>query len=207
MKSIIIRNNTTTVLAIAAFWLLFATTGSVGSPSINVGTHYLQRNTAGQTIEISVSGSAEVQGLNLYAQIADGGPEAGGGIDGPVLERVDIITDTIFGSNNTGQVDSLSLPQISIQLTTTSGGSVIANGLLATLTIDTTGFSDGQFALKLSETLEGDSDFAGIPMVIENGQIVIVPEPTSVFLVSALVFVAVSARRHRRGRVSGKYLR
>jgi hypothetical protein len=133
-------------------------------------------------VEIRVTGGDAVEGLNLRVQVADGGthPQAGGTVDGPKITGVDLITDTIFAGNTTGQGDLLRLPQIWVQTTTTASGSAVADGLLARLTLDTTGFFEGSFGLSLGDTKDGPTDFAGVPIDISDGSLtVVVPEPGS----------------------------
>ena len=142
-----------------------------GTASVPVGTHTLQPNTPGQRVQIFVTGGLAVQGMNFNAQIADGGPELGGSIDGPDITGVDVLAGTIFANNNTGQQNPGSFSQLGIRYTTTNTGTVNASGLLGTITIDTTGFSSGGFDLRLDNTLNGDTDFAGLPINITNGRI------------------------------------
>jgi hypothetical protein len=151
------------------------------TPVIVVGEHELLADTADQLIEIMVSGGDSVQGLNLRLQVADGGthPDAGGSIDGPKISNIDLVSGTIFDGNNTGQNGLLSLPQVWVQSITTANGMVAADGMLATVMIDTTGFMDGEFDLRVGETLDGATDFAGVPVDITDGSIRIVPEPAS----------------------------
>lgn len=152
---------------------------------IALGVFELQPDTAGQSIEISVRGGQMVQGLNLNLQIADGGPEAGGAIDGPAIQSVDILTDTIFASNNTGlgSGNGVLVPQVAFFSTTTSSGTVSADGLLATVLIDTTGFFEGTYDLVLSQTVNNPTNFAStdpaLTPTIVDGQITIVPEPAT----------------------------
>ncbi len=170
------------------------------TPEIVVGEHELLADTANQLIEIMVSGGDSVQGLNLRLQVADGGthPDAGGSIDGPKISNVDLVTGTIFDGNNTGQNDLLSLPQVSVQSITTANGMVAADGLLATVLIDTTGFTEGEFDLWAGDTLDGPTDFAGIPASITDGSIRIVPEPASfVGLLTGLGAICAALRRVR----------
>lgn len=153
----------------------------LSSPAIAVGSHVLLPNTAGQVIQIYVIGEVAVQGLNFNIQVADGGPEAaawGGSIDGPEIQGLDIITGTIFASSNTGGGDDSdgaypadSIPQWEFRDTTTNSGTVVANGLLATVTIDTTGFTSGSWSLVIGETVNGPTDFAGLAAVITDGTI------------------------------------
>lgn len=182
---------------LAAVALSSMASAVAAAPIINVGNHILQPDLAGQTVQIFVSGGDAVQGLNFNAQVADGGPgDAGGVIDGPNLTHADIITGTIFATNNSGEVNPGSLPQIAIRTTTTNSGTVAAEGLLATLTVDTTGFLVGTWDLKLAGTLNGNTDFAGVPAAIVNGTITIVPEPHALGL-AGLATLGLMRRRSR----------
>jgi autotransporter-associated beta strand protein len=158
--------------------------GDANVPQISVGNHILLTNTPNQVIQISVSGGQPIQGLDLNVQIADGGIPAGGTSTGPVIQSVDLLTGTIFQSNNTnvtdvdraGGVDLV--PMFEGCQTTTASGAVNASGLLATVTIDTTGFDDPQtFTLDLSVTANGPTDFAGIPALIADGTITLERPP------------------------------
>src|SRR3989304_2976478 len=75
------------------------------APVIEVGEHVLLPDQADQAIDIYVSGGDLVQGVNLNIQVADGGPEAGGSINGPVIQDLRILEGTIFAGNNTGTLD------------------------------------------------------------------------------------------------------
>ncbi len=147
---------------------------------IEVGTHVLEPNTPGQTIPIYVSGGWPVQGLNFNVQIADGGPLAGGTLLAPVITGVDILTATVFAASNTGirtDADDAAgddpVPQHAYRGTTTAAGMVNADGLLATVTIDTTGFERGSWSLTLSNTINGATDFAGQAAAVVDGLIVL----------------------------------
>src|SRR6185437_7568799 len=117
-------------------------------PVITVGNHTLLANTANQKIQIFVSSqNTMVQGTDVEVQIADGGPAAGGKVAGPKITNVDVLSGTIFANNNGGQTGSGSMvPQV-YEVSTTANGSVAASGLLATITVDTTGFNGGTFSL------------------------------------------------------------
>ena len=160
------------VLLAAAALLGLAMTARA-NPVIDVGVVPLLPNTPEQKVRIYVSDGIDVQGLNFNIQIADGGVAAGGSIVGPEIEDVDILFGTPFDGNNTGQNDSLSMRQIWVQTTTTASGTVFANGLLAILTINTAGFAGQVFDLKVGDTLNGDTDFAGLPIDVTNGYLAI----------------------------------
>lgn len=172
-------------LILSVFSLLGPVKPGMGVPTVVVGTHHLEPDTPDQVVEIHVSGGDAVQGLNLYVMVANGGPELeliegglppGTGIPGPAITYVDTITDTIFASNNTGQVivpdGDIEVPQVETAYAVTASGTVPAEGLLARITLDTTGFFEGTYALSLS-ALGHPSDFAGIPIDITDGLIVI----------------------------------
>ena len=99
----------------------------------------------------------------------------------PIITAVDLETG-IFSGNNDGQVDLGSIPQVAMLSITTSSGTVFADGVLARLEIDTTGyFGDQTWTLWLNGTLNGATDFAPTAASITDGSIHI-PEPTSMAL-------------------------
>ncbi|MDY7010416.1 MAG: PEP-CTERM sorting domain-containing protein [Planctomycetota bacterium] len=162
---------------------------AVAEPNIVLNTYYLQPNQTGQSIPIYVTGAGSVQGLEFNVRI-------GGGTSGPIFEDVDILTGTIFDGNNTGvNPGSYINPRDAYLGTTTVSGSALTDGLLATLTIDTTGLFEGQYSLSLIDTLEGRTNFAGVSADITDGSIIIIPEPTS--LVLMLVGAGLIAHRRR----------
>lgn len=170
---------------------------SASAAVINVGSHQLIPDSAiDQTIQIFVTGGDLVQGLNFYAQIADGGPGAGGSVNAPTITSADILTGTIFGPNNTGAQDPGSVPQLIARTTTTATETVSASGLLVTLKVKTLGFTNGEWALNLGNTLNGPTDFAGLPITITDG-FISVPEPS--MLLSA-IFGAAGCMLSRRKR-------
>ena len=155
-------------------------------PRITVGAHTLLPNTPNQTIQVFVSGGHAVSGLNLYAQVGDGGPERvqfdlPAGKDGPAITGIDIKTGTMFaGVPDSAQVD-LAIPQVASALIAIAqpGATVEAEGLLATITVDTTGFFGGRWDLLLNNVLAGfvdgpfHTDFAGQPAIVDIGQLII----------------------------------
>jgi len=143
------------------------------APVIDVGTHYLQRNLPGQEIEIRVTGGDPVQGLEFNVQIADA-------TFGPIFEHADILGGTIFADNNRGLFEGSYIdPRRAYLGVVTHSGAVAAQGLLATLTIDTTAIRNGTFRLSLTQSIEGPTNFAGAEADITDGRIVIVPEPAA----------------------------
>lgn len=183
---------------IATFVLVCSVVGiaAASTPVITVGSHQLQPNLAGQQVQVYVSGAALVQGLEFNVQIGDG-------LSGPVLQSVDILTGTIFANNNEGIFPGSYLNQHLAYYGTTTietkdigfgAGYVSTSGLLATLLIDTTGVSTGQFALKLVGTNEGTTNFAGVAAQISDGTLS-VPEPLSATLMLAGAGIMMRRRR------------
>jgi hypothetical protein len=174
------------------------------TPIIVVGQHNLLPDLPEQEIKITVSGGDQVQGLNFRIQVEDGGPHPPvmGSVPGPNITAVDLVTDTIFASNHSGQVDSLQSPQVWVQTITTSPETapddwVTAEGLLATVTVDTTGFLDGTYELRLTDTLDGRTDFGGVPADITNGSIRVVPEPHGILLALGCFWALLTTWRQR----------
>ena len=168
--------------------------------TIDVGDHPLLANTAGQTVPLYVSGGVLVNFVLVDCQVGDGGPLTGGPLTGPTITNLDVVSGTIFADNNEGNAyDSGGriVPQVAHQGTITNystNGFVTANGLLATVTIDTTGFFTlgSSWELKLKGTLNGDTSFGeDVPApVITNGTIRLapaseVPEAGTLALVAA----------------------
>ncbi|MEM6363213.1 MAG: hypothetical protein AAF745_02220 [Planctomycetota bacterium] len=180
-----------------------------GALIVNIGDQVLLPDTPNQTITITVSGGDAVQGLNFNLQIDDAG-----GIKAPAISAVDITgPSTIFSGNNTGQTDVgtgelIPGSQLGLRTTTTSSGSVIADGTLAIVTLDTTGLASGNFTLNLSSTLNGPTDFAGIPVdEFQGGGLSIaataIPEPNLAMTLSiAAASMMVTRRRRASQRVN-----
>ncbi len=184
----------------ASFSCLIALSGSLQAAlSINVGNTNLLPNTPGQAVELFVTGGDLVQGMNLYTLITDGfSVIPGSTMDGPNITGINLTSGTIFSGNNTGGMFTSS-DQYWISQISTSTGTVSANGLIATLTVDTTGFNlgSGPFSLKLSGTPDGDTDFAPIPITITNGQLSIIPEPSTWALAACLMLFGIYAHFYR----------
>ncbi len=156
-------------------------------PRIELGEIHVRPNTENQQVSIFVSSGTEVSGVNLFLQVGDGGPELSdygipAGTDGPAITGVDLKTGTIFETAGDPQVDQPGIPQVATTTIAISEGgqSVLADGLLAKVTIDTTGFLQGSWELLLADVLPFaalsgpfTTDFAGIPVHITNGRLMI----------------------------------
>jgi hypothetical protein len=108
------------------------------------------------------SDSEQVAGLDLYLFVNNNVVPA------PIITAVDVIgPGTIFHPNNVGQF-SLGPPydvpgQQPSAITTTSSGFVVADGILAFVTVDTTGVPAGLYVLGLTNPDLGPTDFAVNP--------------------------------------------
>ena len=156
-------------------------------PRIVLGDIYLRPSTPDQEIPIYVESSSIVSGINLFLQVGDGGPELSdfgvpAGKDGPTITGVNLKTGTIFEPVPDPQVDQPGIPQVATTALAISDpdNSVLANGLLATVTIDTTGFLEGSWDLLLKDVLPYaelsgpfSTDFAGLPIHATPVQLII----------------------------------
>jgi len=130
-----------------------------------------------------VSGGTAVSGVNFNAEVNNGGP-ANGGTLGPSITGVNLVSGTIFASNNSGQQNATSTPsQFYSGLVITNSGTVNASGTLATMTFDPSNFIGGVYSLKLAGfsngSFSGDTDFtvapdySPIPANITNGNLIV----------------------------------
>jgi hypothetical protein len=156
-----------------------ATASLASAAAINAGTHTLAPNMPGQQVQIHVTGGEAVSGIDLFVQVGDGGTTVGGDDTGPRITQLDLVSGTIFAANHT-DVFTDPAPLIWGATTTTTGGTVAASGLLATLTIDTTGITTGQFDLILNPPATGPTAFAdaGVVTSLTNGSLQIGAAPT-----------------------------
>ncbi|MFO1499943.1 MAG: hypothetical protein U1G07_16390 [Verrucomicrobiota bacterium] len=171
--------------------------------AINIGTVQVQPNQANQQIFIDVSNVSSAGALDFYVQIADGFPDVPGSTqNGPNITAVDIVTGTLFdGNNDGGQVGSGLGLQHQYRGVLTQTGTVSGSGRLATVTIDTTGFNSGSWALRVGTVHNGptqfyDTNFDPLPGNITDGTLAIVPEPAAYAMaMGILAFGFVSVRR------------
>ncbi|MCE5269473.1 MAG: PEP-CTERM sorting domain-containing protein [Planctomycetaceae bacterium] len=168
---------------------------ALATPVITVGDHLLQPNQANQAVTISVTGTEYVHGVNLYLQVGDG-------TAGPTIQSWDILTGTIFAGATPGQFDNRASSWTILTDTYVSNpNGVLGNGLLATVYIDTTGFTSGTWAFAADFNYEGSqntTDFVGDPATIVNGSIGVVPEPASFALLCVAAVGLLVWQRARR---------
>ncbi|MCA9234075.1 MAG: hypothetical protein KDA44_01295 [Planctomycetales bacterium] len=172
-----------------ALLLIVGFAARASAANIVVGTHLLSANMPNQSISIFVSGGEAIAGEDFFAQIGDGGSFVGGVDVKPSFTSVDIVSGAVFADDNNGAFGDLGPgnavhPLIWVDGTTTATGTVAADGLLATLTIDTTGLSGSAFPLLLTgvapslggfDTTLRDASGAAIALSIANGLIKIAP--------------------------------
>lgn len=213
--------------AVCALLSLVALTGAATAATvINVGNHLLLPNTPNQKIEIFVTGGDQIQGVNFNAQI---GTDPENALNTPVFQY-DANQHLSFPGNNLstllapgsifavpagfGENDVTFYPRLWQSGSATSSGTVAANGLLATLYIDTTGLIGGVWPLILSATIAGPTDWAGSifqgqevsnPIIIDGTIGGLIPEPSSIVLAGFAVigFGGFVARRRRAGALAG----
>ena len=163
--------------------------------NVTVGSHRVLGQKTDEKVTLLVTGGDLVDALNLNVQIGLWDSADNYLAAGPHITDLDVVSGTIFS----GAVDpSLAKAQmLNSRLWASSflaDSTVSANGVLATLTLDTTRMSSGTYELRLMQTMNGDSDFGIAPALIANGSIVIsVPEPSSLGLL-ALVAIGLSRR-------------
>jgi hypothetical protein len=175
--------------------------------NVNVGNHNLTGGSTNQVVIVQVSGGDPINGFNLRAQIGDG---SGAGVE-PKFADVQFTPGTIWDGKNATvigggpEVGFESLAAKSIVLNT-SGDSVNAGNPgaqnLLRLVIDTTGFSSGTYALKLSNTDYGvNSSYQNTSgeqfLSIPDGSITIVPEPATAGILASGALLLTGLRRRR----------
>jgi hypothetical protein len=184
-----------------------AATWAVCAPAraavINVGNILLAADTAGQTRQFFVTGAEQVGGLEFDIQVGDGGSAFGGVDTGPRITAIDLKTGTIFGASS-NQADTASFPLARQSTVDLNVGTVLDNGLIATVTFDTTGILTPLTRNLLLKGVAGsfnthfvDGTLANnVPTTIIDGTVaVVVPEPAPAALTGVLVAAGLLKRR------------
>ncbi|MGD0655261.1 MAG: autotransporter-associated beta strand repeat-containing protein [Thermoguttaceae bacterium] len=143
-------------------WFILTVSPALGSPLISIQDQYMLNTDAQRLIPILVSSSTHelVEGVNLAVQIGDGGSVNGGTNTAPQITNLDIIgSGTIFNASNTGSTPSYpsgNAPYLLVEADTTTviGTSVEANGVLAYLTVNSTGAALGSYQISLQNVGE-----------------------------------------------------
>ena len=186
----------------ASVALICSAAAAGAAPLIIAGDHVLLPNTPGQKIYVMTSGQAgdEFAGVDLHMAI---------GACGPIVTEFDLIgPGTLLFGNNMGQISyfdpAFEAPtRLPAMTATTEVGLVGPNGVLAILTLDTTGIALGQYSLSLTHPVFGPSD---LPMffettLLQDGTLTVrgVPEPGSIVLgmLAAAGLIAAATRRRR----------
>jgi hypothetical protein len=193
--------------AVLALTFVCGTATSVRAlPIISLSDWWLPSNVPGQVLPIPIAddgqgtpipgappGQIAAVELNLFIDFG-----------GPIITNIDLIgPGTIFNGNNIGQTnlsDPYAVPgHQPSAFTQTITGFVSANGILAYVTVDTTGVKKGFYNFSLSNQLGpstvGDAEV--LPILVRGSIFVDVPEPASIVmgLMGAAALGAVSARR------------
>jgi len=159
-------------------------------------------NQSGQQVQFFVSGLAAsadgADGFEVNAQIGDGGTILGGTDTGPVFESVDFNVGTVLDGWN--QVDVVSAP-LAVRSLLDDSTSVMTDGFLGTVTLDTSGFNSGTFDFMISGVAGFDTRFTElsdeVPTNAPNGFIRIqaVPEPSTAMILALGISTLVIRRR------------
>jgi hypothetical protein len=205
------------VLAGIAALCLSTATAARAQIVLDLNDLILQPNLAGQMFTISVQNNGpavDLTGVQLDFMVGDGGPEIGGGIEGPHITGGSVIDSGLFFSpNNVGETGAgnfgLSLNQLYQFKTSTSSGSSLNMGLgsfaLATIQFDTTGgIAPGVYDWTASGSPNGASFFTGtggspvINPTLFTGTLSVVPEPQQTALLIGTGLIGFAAWRRMR---------
>lgn len=170
--------------------------------AITVGDHDLLPDQAGQTVEIYCSGGGAFEMVDFRLRVGNGTAVPAK----PVIESVDLLTGTMFQTNNFGgQDDSLAEPY-HITSSVMALSEAACDGLIATVTLDTTGLTAGSWTLALGHTGGGPTELYGLDQnflpvllgtTLTDGTITIVPEPLSLGLLGSGMGMLLMRRRRR----------
>ena len=184
--------------------LFLAGTLASAAPVVNVGTVVgpLAGTVSFQLLvsDLGDIAAEDIEAMTLSLQIRGGGT---GTL--PTIQPIDILTGTIWsGHASTSLVPDGTNPQLAsvVVFNDAVGDFVNANGVLATVVIDTTGAAPGEYSLNLTGIIPGpgsdtdfqNAEFQSVSSVLTNG-ILTVPEPSAL---SLLALAGLATLRHRR---------
>ncbi len=162
-----------------------------GQLNVSVDDVTVVEGTTSVDIPIYGTGTQDVTDMVLALQMGNGGTVTGNPAV-PVFSAVDL-TGTVWENLSNGYATSSAFPPpdeiIDLNVTAVSGSSPVSgNGLLATVTVDLTGFSTAGNAWDIhliddfgttTQLLEGTGDVTG---QLTSGSLTVVPEPVSLTL-------------------------
>jgi hypothetical protein len=160
---------------------------------ITAGSHEIQPNTPNQLLQVLISTDMNdlVSTMNLRAEI--GGGTSGPVFQGPTDDNGFTFTGSIFEGADFTAINS---PRPENNRTGEAGAfdstPVLANGVLGTFIVDTTGISSGTFAFNLiNHSTVGflNSDMGTTPASFLNGSITVIPESSAFLLVALAAMV------------------
>lgn len=183
---------------LAAVSPLLLSSVSLANVTVSVGPHIVQAGKTNETVTLLVTSGDMVDALNISAQIGiwDSGDLYVA--TGPIITRMELVSGTIVdGAIDPAFAQSTMLASRLWTNSFLADNAVAANGVLATLTLDTTGLSSGIYELRLMQTTNGDSDFGITSAMITNGSVeVAVPEPSCIGVL-ALAGLALGRRMRK----------
>src|SRR4029079_8918879 len=178
------------------------------APLVSIGDYSVP---TGQSLQVSIqvsddgSASAEdIEGMNFAFQIASGTGKM------PAVTNVNLLSGTIWSahvsSSNVSVPDGGTQPQFQARslITDDAGDFVSANGIVAVLTIDTTGAALGDYALLMTATIDpgsdssflnGNGDAVTATFTPGNLRVTGVPEPAMPGIASLVPFLTLGRRR------------
>lgn len=180
---------------------IIITYGSGGSTTID-----LLPNTSNQTVQLFATGVAGEGGTDVFefnVQIGDGGVDLGGSDAGPVFGSIDLITGTVWDGNGATQTDVVQFP-LARQSVVDAATDVLADGLIGTIEIDTTGIFTGLVDFRVNGVAGSfDSTFfrdgVALDTTSTNGTLRIgaVPEPSTLFMLMSIGLIGTGRSRFR----------
>ncbi len=202
-------------LGVAALSILVPAVAARGAVISTPKDIVLQANTE-QWVSLEVTGADRLFSMAFYAEVLD----AAGGIKGPQMESIDLLNNTIFTANNTGQQTDLITPPGStpwlagynVVIDEGNSTAVIANGVFAWIKFNTKDLFSGTWDFRLFDVgatepgtgLDTDMVDDGFNSVLtESGgfKLTVVPEPSSLLLALSglgLASAVYAARRRAR---------